>query len=92
MLPLNELELFGRLDRICRSEVILTSNTSSISITKICSSTRRPDRVMGMHFGTFDLSDEPLAEPPRRFRDAARTGGYAESDAWILRIGETRPF
>ena len=49
-------------------------------------------RVMAMHFGTFDLSDEPLDEPPRRFRAAARPAGYRESDAWILRIGETRPF
>ncbi len=48
--------------------------------------------AMGMHFGTFDLSDEPLDEPPRRFREAARAAGYPESDAWILNIGETRDF
>ncbi len=49
-------------------------------------------RVMAMHFGTFDLSDEPLDEPPRRFRAAARSAGYSESESWLLRIGETRPF
>jgi N-acyl-phosphatidylethanolamine-hydrolysing phospholipase D len=50
------------------------------------------ERVVGVHFGTFDLSDEPLDEPPRRFRAAARELGYADTDAWILRIGETRAF
>ncbi len=43
-------DLFGRLDRITRPEVILGSNTSSISITLIGASTSRPDRVLGMHF------------------------------------------
>jgi 3-hydroxybutyryl-CoA dehydrogenase len=43
-------EIFKALDRIVRKEVILASNTSSISITRIASSTRRPDRVIGMHF------------------------------------------
>jgi N-acyl-phosphatidylethanolamine-hydrolysing phospholipase D len=49
-------------------------------------------RLVAMHFGTFDLSDEPLEEPPRRFKTAAARAGYAESDAWLLRIGETRDF
>jgi N-acyl-phosphatidylethanolamine-hydrolysing phospholipase D len=52
----------------------------------------RAQRALGVHFGTFDLSDEPLAEPPRRFHAAAREAGYSESEAWILRIGETRVF
>ena len=43
-------ELFGRLDAITRPEVVLSSNTSSISITLIGAATRRPDRVLGMHF------------------------------------------
>jgi 3-hydroxybutyryl-CoA dehydrogenase len=42
--------LFGSLDKICRPEVILATNTSSISITRIAGSTRRADRVIGMHF------------------------------------------
>jgi 3-hydroxybutyryl-CoA dehydrogenase len=43
-------EIFRDLDRIVRSEVILASNTSSISITKIAALTQRPDKVIGMHF------------------------------------------
>jgi 3-hydroxybutyryl-CoA dehydrogenase len=42
--------IFTDLDRVCRPEVILASNTSSISITRIASATRRPARVIGMHF------------------------------------------
>jgi 3-hydroxybutyryl-CoA dehydrogenase len=43
-------ELFREMDRICRPEVILASNTSSISITKLAATTSRPDKVIGMHF------------------------------------------
>lgn len=43
-------DLFERLDRLTRPEVILASNTSSISITLIGAATYRPDRVLGMHF------------------------------------------
>jgi 3-hydroxybutyryl-CoA dehydrogenase len=42
--------LFAQLDTITRPEVILTSNTSSISITSLAAATKRPDRVLGMHF------------------------------------------
>ena len=43
-------ELFRELDARCRPEVILSSNTSSISITKLAAVTKRPDKVIGMHF------------------------------------------
>jgi 3-hydroxybutyryl-CoA dehydrogenase len=43
-------ELFGMLDSITRPDVILSSNTSSISITVLGAATRRPDKVLGMHF------------------------------------------
>jgi 3-hydroxybutyryl-CoA dehydrogenase len=43
-------ELFRELDRICRPEIILASNTSSISITKLAALTQRPEKVIGMHF------------------------------------------
>jgi 3-hydroxybutyryl-CoA dehydrogenase len=43
-------EIFRMLDELCQPESILASNTSSISITKLGGATRRPDRVIGMHF------------------------------------------
>src|SRR3569833_733285 len=43
-------EIFRDLDNICAKDVILASNTSSISITKIAAVTKRPDKVIGMHF------------------------------------------
>jgi 3-hydroxybutyryl-CoA dehydrogenase len=45
-----KLSIFKELDRFCKPEAILSSNTSSISITKIGSATHRPDKVIGMHF------------------------------------------
>ena len=45
-----KLDIFKRLDKICSHGVILCSNTSSISITRIASATKRPDKVIGMHF------------------------------------------
>jgi len=45
-----KLNIFKELDQVCRKEIILSSNTSSISITKIASATQRPSQVIGMHF------------------------------------------
>ena len=43
-------EIFAELDGICKAETILASNTSSLSITEVASATKRPDKVIGMHF------------------------------------------
>lgn len=43
-------DIFSQLDKICKPEAIFATNTSSLSITKIASSTNRPDKVIGMHF------------------------------------------
>ncbi|EPB8146405.1 3-hydroxybutyryl-CoA dehydrogenase [Clostridium perfringens] len=43
-------QIFAELDKICKEETILASNTSSLSITEVASATNRPDRVIGMHF------------------------------------------
>jgi 3-hydroxybutyryl-CoA dehydrogenase len=48
--PELKFKIFQELDRLARRGTILASNTSSISITKIAAQTKRPDRVIGMHF------------------------------------------
>lgn len=48
--PRLKLNIFEGLDEYTRPDVILASNTSSISLTKIGAATRRPDKVIGMHF------------------------------------------
>ena len=49
-------------------------------------------RAIAIHFGTFDLSDEPVAEPPARFLAAAEDSGLTLDASWVFQIGETRPF
>jgi 3-hydroxybutyryl-CoA dehydrogenase len=45
-----KLQLFSELDRLTPPECVLASNTSSLSITEMAGATRRPERVLGMHF------------------------------------------
>jgi 3-hydroxybutyryl-CoA dehydrogenase len=45
-----KFQIFRDLDRVCRPEVILSTNTSSIPIGRIAAQTKRPDKVIGMHF------------------------------------------
>jgi L-ascorbate metabolism protein UlaG (beta-lactamase superfamily) len=47
-------------------------------------------RLVAMHFGTFDLADEPMDEPARRFRAEAERLGLWPDRAWLLKVGETR--
>jgi len=46
--------------------------------------------LLGIHWGTFDLAEEPLDEPPGRMLAEARRRGIPSERAWILKIGETR--
>jgi len=48
-------------------------------------------KALAIHFGTFDLSDEPLSEPPERFKAAAGKVPGVEN-AWVVKIGERRAF
>ena len=50
------------------------------------------DTAIAIHFGTFDLSDEPLSEPPQRFKAAAENTTLGNSKSWVLDVGETREF
>jgi 3-hydroxybutyryl-CoA dehydrogenase len=45
-----KLRVFRRLDEITRDEVVLATNTSSLPVVKLAASTKRPDKVVGMHF------------------------------------------
>jgi 3-hydroxybutyryl-CoA dehydrogenase len=79
-------ELFARLDAITRPDVVLSSNTSSISITALGAATRRPGSVLGMHF----MNPVPLMPLVELIRGQATT---TESMAVALdlctRLGKT---
>ena len=45
-----KLKIFRQLDELAKADAVIASNTSSISITKLAASTKRPDKVIGMHF------------------------------------------
>ena len=47
-------------------------------------------RAVAMHFGTFDLSDEPVDQPAQRFRAEAERLGWGSDRAWLMKVGETR--
>jgi 3-hydroxybutyryl-CoA dehydrogenase len=79
-------QVFGDLDRLTRPEVVLTSNTSSISITEIASATRRPSQVMGMHFMN-PVPLVPLVELVRGLQTAETTVELVRDLA--LRLGKT---
>lgn len=66
-----KLDIFRQLDALAPSDAILATNTSSISITKIGAVTKRPDKVIGMHF----MNPVPVMKLVEVIR------GYATSDA-----------
>ncbi|MBC86678.1 MAG: 3-hydroxybutyryl-CoA dehydrogenase [Bdellovibrionaceae bacterium] len=83
-----KLNIFKQLDEVCSSETLLCSNTSSISITKIAGVTRRPDKVVGMHF----MNPVPLMKLVEGIRGLqtsdesfATVKGYAEflGKTWV---------
>jgi 3-hydroxybutyryl-CoA dehydrogenase len=71
-----KLNIFKELDKYCKPEAILASNTSSISITKIASVTNRPGQIIGMHF----MNPVPVMKLVEVIR------GYATSDDTATRI------
>ena len=73
-----KLEIFKELDAKCRAAAILATNTSSISITQIASVTKRPDKVIGMHF----MNPVPIMQLVEIIR------GYSTSDETTRSIVE----
>jgi len=79
-------QLFQQLDQICPAETILASNTSSISITKLAAQTKRPDRVIGMHF----FNPVPIMKLVEVIRGLATSDEtYAAVKATSERLGKT---
>ena len=79
-------EVFAELDGICRPDTILASNTSGLSITEAASATKRPDKVLGVHF----FNPAPVMQLVELIR------GYVTSDhtvtttkAFIEKLGKT---
>lgn len=71
-------EVFARLDEIVPDDVILATNTSSMSITEIASATKRPDRVAGMHF----------FNPAQMMKLVEVVRGYSTSDETVAELME----
>jgi 3-hydroxybutyryl-CoA dehydrogenase len=79
-------ELFARLDRACRPDAILASNTSSISITRLAASTKRPEKFIGMHF----MKPVPVMALVEVIRGLATSDETAAAvDALARRVGKT---
>jgi 3-hydroxybutyryl-CoA dehydrogenase len=78
-------ELFVELERICRPDTILATNTSALSVTKIADATQRPERVIGMHF--FNPAPVlPLVEVVRTEESSDEAVDAAH--AWAERAGK----
>jgi 3-hydroxybutyryl-CoA dehydrogenase len=81
-----KLSLFARLDQLTRPDVILASNTSSISITTLGAATNRPDRVLGMHF----MNPVPLMSLVELVRGQATSPGSMLTAAELcMRLNKT---
>ena len=81
-----KLKVFHTLDAITRAEVILSSNTSSISITVLGAATRRPDKVLGMHF----MNPVPLMTLVELIRGQATSdASMAAATDLCTRLGKT---
>lgn len=81
-----KIRVFRELDAICLPRTVLATNTSALSITKIASATRRPDRVVGMHFFS-PVPLMPVVEVIRGLNTSDATFALAEQVG--KRMGKT---
>jgi 3-hydroxybutyryl-CoA dehydrogenase len=72
-----KLEVFARIDAVCRPETVFASNTSALSITEMAGATSRPDRFVGMHFFN-PVHKMKLVEIVRGLRTSDHTFSVAE--------------
>jgi len=78
--------LYQALDEICRPETVFASNTSSLSITAMASVTRRPDRMLGLHF----FNPVPVMKPVEMVRGLGTSDEtLAAGRAFAERLGKT---
>lgn len=78
--------VFQRLDQICPPEGILATNTSSLSVTEIATRTRRPDRVIGLHF-LQPVPKVPLVEVVRGLSTSSET--FQSTMEFVRLLGKT---
>jgi len=81
-----KLKLFALLDALAKPDAIIASNTSSISITRLAAATKRPDKVIGMHF----FNPVPVMQLVELIRGLATSEAtYAAVEAVAKQLGKT---
>lgn len=81
-----KLKLFASLDALAKPDAIIASNTSSISITRLAAATKRPDKVIGMHF----FNPVPVMQLVELIRGLATSEAtYAAVEAVAKQLGKT---
>ncbi|ANA82080.1 3-hydroxybutyryl-CoA dehydrogenase [Paenibacillus vortex V453] len=80
-------EVFTQLDQVCPSHVILASNTSTLSLTELASSTKYPERVIGMHF-IHPVSKVDLVEIIRGLKTSDHT--FTETKRFVEEVSDKK--
>ena len=80
-------EVFTQLDQVCPSHVILASNTSTLSLTELASSTKYPERVIGMHF-IHPVSKVDLVEIIRGLKTSDHT--FNETKRFVEEVSDKK--